>query len=855
MSDYNDEAFLNELRATFRVEAQEHLQNLATCLIELESTDNAERQAPLIETIFRDVHSLKGAARAVDNRTVESLCQSMENVLSALKHRRIEFRLELADLLHAAMDALAQLLTASADDPPPPSMLALCGGLDSAALGSPPPAKKTPAKTALQTKPPVIASPEAQSLEAQSLKTQLPENQPPESQPLETAALHTATPQTNADDPSSPRNDLPSIDKDAVLASAVKKMASDIVKNSTENIVKNAAENNAETTRMKNAGAANSGRVDADEAAPATAPATKTTHPDEHNAATETVRIATAKLDLLLRQAEGLLAAKLSAEQRVLDIEEIAATMAALQKARPLDSQSGAALAPRRLNELFARQDAALQTLSTQFDRLAHAAQSDWQLLTSKVDQLLDEIKKISMLPAASALKIFPKLVRDLARASAKDVVLNFSGGDIEVDRRMLEEVRDPLIHLIRNCIDHGIETPAVRQRLGKPAQGTVTLTISQCDGGRIEIVVGDDGAGIDLDKVRGAAQRLQLLSATELARADAATLTALVFQSGVSTSPMITDISGRGLGLAIVREKVEKLGGTIALQTQFGSGTQFRLVLPIALATYRGVHVRCGARNLVFPTAQVERVITVPRDAIKNVENRAAVIVQGRVIAVVGLADLLALPAGDSTDRVALVIGCAGATRIAFSVDEVIDEQEVLVKGLGEQLQRVRNIAGAARLRSGAVALILNMTDLLKSALHSGGPAVGTAEAAPGTARKSILVAEDSITSRMLLKGILESVGYRVTVAVDGEDAFARLRAESFDLLVSDVDMPRLSGLELTAKIRADANLATLPVVLVTTLASVADRERGAEVGANAYLVKSSFEQSNLLEIVRRLL
>jgi len=307
------------------------------------------------------------------------------------------------------------------------------------------------------------------------------------------------------------------------------------------------------------------------------------------------------------------------------------------------------------------------------------------------------------------------------------------------------------------------------------------------------------------------------------------------------------------------VREKVERLGGSIELQSQPGAGTRFRIELPVTLATYRGVQVRCGSRYFVFPTTLVEQVTTVRRDAIKTVENRPSIALQGRIVAVVNLAELLGLPARvDTGDSVSLVIGATGVgsatgRRIAFAVDEVVDEQEVLVKGLGEQLRRVRNIAGVARLRNGAVALILNIVDLMKSAARGGGQVLRSS--APPSERQSILVAEDSITSRMLLKGMLESVGYKVTVAVDGEDALQRLRAEPFDLVVSDVDMPRMSGLQLTAQIRADSALANLPVILVTTLASVEDRERGAEVGASAYLVKSSFEQSNLLEVVRRLL
>jgi two-component system chemotaxis sensor kinase CheA len=734
--------------------------------------------------VFRGVHSLKGAARAVEDRSVEALCQSMESVLSALKHQRLEFQRALADLLHDALDALAKLLADVSGGPPSAGLIALCTRLDGAALGQ-----------ALQ--PGAVAP--VPSLQVVPLQ---PVAAPP-------AAIESSSPQPGSTPLNSPRPAAtPATLQRSVLQSLVLPQPM----------------------------------------SPAPAGPPPQAVSDEAIAPAETVRIAAAKLDSLLRQAEGLLGAKLSAEQRVLDVDTIAAGVAALQKQHAALGLPGAA------------PEMDLRLLAAQVDALHRSVYGDWQTLATRVDQLLEEMKKISMLPAASALKVFPKLVRDLARAHEKEIALELHGGEIEIDRRILEEIRDPLIHLVRNCIDHGIEKPAERQRRGKPGQGLISMTVAQRDGGHVEILVADDGAGIDLDRVRDAARQLQSESGRDLAAGDEQALLDLVFQSGLSTSPLITDISGRGLGLAIVREKIERLGGTIELHSQKGSGTQFRIVLPVTLATYRGVQVRCGSRHFVFPTTLVEFATTVRRDAIRSVENRATATVQGRVVAVVRLAELLGLPGrlDSGTGIASLVIVATGVgspaeKRIAFLVDEVVDEQEVLVKGLGDQLQRVRNIAGVARLRTGVVALILNVVDLMKSATQSGGSAAGLARNTE--IRRSILVAEDSITSRMLLKGMLESVGYRVTVAVDGEDALARLRAESFDLVVSDVDMPRLNGLQLTAKIRADSALAGLPVVLVTTLASAADRERGAEVGASAYLVKSSFEQSNLLEVVRRLL
>jgi two-component system chemotaxis sensor kinase CheA len=383
-----------------------------------------------------------------------------------------------------------------------------------------------------------------------------------------------------------------------------------------------------------------------------------------------------------------------------------------------------------------------------------------------------------------------------------------------------------------------------------------------------MEILVSDDGSGVALDKVRAAASNLGLLPTDTLKQPDPSEALQLIFHSGISTSGIITDISGRGLGLAIVREKVEKLGGTVSVASEKDAGTTFRLLLPMTLSTFRGILLQVRGYIFVLPAINVERVLRVREQDIKTVENRETIQMDGQIIAMARLRDTLELPVringyaaekGPSQTEVnymPVIILTSAEKRMAFLVDEVLQEQEVLVKGLGAQLKRIRNIAGATILGTGKVVPVLNVQDLMKSALRS--TAVARKEAVTGTAPVKtgrVLVAEDSITSRTLLKNILETVGYQVTTAVDGADAFAQLKSNEFDLVVSDVDMPRMNGFELTIKIRADKKLCELPVVLVTSLESREDKGRGIEAGANAYIIKSSFDQSNLLEVIRRFL
>jgi two-component system chemotaxis sensor kinase CheA len=591
-------------------------------------------------------------------------------------------------------------------------------------------------------------------------------------------------------------------------------------------------------------------------AAPAAAPASaaSTYHADD------TVRVSVKSLDERLLEAEELLAAKLAASQRAADLGGFADSFEAWRKewsrvqpqARAQRTAEGGAVA-----EFLEWNHDWLRALEGRLANLRRSAEQDRLTVDKLVDDLLANSKKLLMLPLATFGTLLPKLVRDLTRELGKEAELTIRGDDVPMDKRILEEMKDPLVHLLRNCIDHGIEAPDVRRKARKAARASIMLAVTQVDGNQVEIAVSDDGAGIDVGQVKAQAVKRGLISADAARKLDDAGALLLVFEADLSTSPMITQLSGRGLGLAIVREKAEKLGGRVAIESRLGAGTTIRMVLPLSLATFRGVLVESARRTFVVPTAQVERVTRFKAEDIQTVEGRDTLSINGRALSLTRLAQVLQLPPvpqeKTAVATAALILG-AGNDRIAFAVDAVLDEREILVKGFGRPLARVRNISGATVLGSGEVAPILNVTDLLKSARKTG-PALRVVPAAPAAAvAKRILVAEDSITSRMLLKGILESAGYEVKTAVDGLEAFTLLRTERFDALVSDVEMPRLNGFDLTARVRADAQLAELPVMLVTALASREDRERGIEVGANAYLVKSNLDQSNLLEALRRL-
>ena len=578
-------------------------------------------------------------------------------------------------------------------------------------------------------------------------------------------------------------------------------------------------------------------------------------------------------------QSEEMLAAKLMANQRVFDLAGIKAAflrwkkewgkinsdLVLITKKQKKQIQGDLTgkndVSHRKVLDFIEWTNTHLKIIDTQVKTFQKNLEADTRSLGRLADNLLQGVKETLMLPFSSYLEVLSKMVRDLSRGQGKQIHFLTEGMEIEIDKRILEEIRDPIIHILRNSIDHGIELPEERSSYQKPPRGTLHLSVSQKDSGKVEILIADDGKGIHPAKVKEIAIRKGFLTRGEAEKIDEKALFALLFQSGFSTSSLITDISGRGLGLAIVQEKVEKLGGSITVETKLHAGTTFRMLLPIRLATFRGTLIQVRGRNFILPTGNVERVLRIKKEEIKTIENKDILVFDGQPISLAPLGAILELPENkksmENRGYITIAIVRSMEKVIAFSVDKIIREQEILVKGLGKQLSRVRNVAGATVMSSGEIIPILTVSDLIKSAANVALSVDNNSLIIELEAKetKKILVAEDSITSRMLIKHILESAGYKVKTTVDGAEALTVLKTEPFHLVVSDVQMPGMDGFELTAKIRSDKELSALPVVLVTSLDQREHRERGIEVGADAYIVKSNFDQSRLLETIQRLL
>lgn len=797
-----DGEFLRRLLETFRVEADEHLDVLADGLVELERSSDGPAQLTLVETLFREAHSLKGAARAVELATIESICQAVESVFAAWKRQEITQSAGLFDTLNEALDALRAASAGGnggvADAEERSSLIQRLLRLAEPGKGS----AAAPAR-------PAAAQPAAGAAR----------------EPAKAAPARTVKPV--AEPPDSPQTEPPK------------------------------------------------------------APATRDTPPPpprtfaEVSAQADTIRVSMAKLTDLMLRMEELVSVKLASRHRAAELSEIVEALDMWKKKRQtirsgLDEPKQGVwflgetqdatqsdIRRRRADKFVEYMDwdtAFIGELAERVARMAATADGDHRSLAPLVDDLLDEVKSVVMLPFSSLSHSFPKMVRDLARAENKAVDLSVHGGEIEIDRHVLETIKDPVVHLLRNCVGHGIETPDMRAKKGKPVRGSVKIVVTRLEGNKLEIAIADDGAGVDPQRLRQVALKAGVRTHAEIEAMDDDQAMMLMFESGVSTNPIVTDVSGRGIGLAIVQEKAEQLGGSVTVSATPGAGTAFSLVVPATVATSRGVIVRVSDWSFVLPTVHVDRVTRVGLGEVVSIESKETVSVDGETLPFVYLHDILGMPQRprqDGVEHIPVVVLGVGGDRIAFAVDWVIGEQEVLVKTLGPQLQYLPYISGATVLDSERVTPILYVPDLIRAVIQGAVRTTSTVttriEAAPK--RRTILVAEDSITSRTLLKNILESAGFKVKTAVDGVEALAVLKAEEVDLLISDVEMPRMNGFDLTLKVRADQKLDSLPVMLVTSLETKEDRERGVEVGANAYITKGSFDQATLLETARRLM
>lgn len=842
----------DELRDLFRIESEEHLQKLDEGLLHLEKVpDDQER----LDEVFREAHSMKGASRMLGVEGVEQLSHLLEDRLGQAKRGENQLDSETIDRIYLAVDAIRDLVEEA--------VTGKGGAVDVVAVSDvltgrlPLPTGKSAAPA---TQPP--ASPPSGAAAEPAVPLEEPENQ---SAPVaQTAGPEPATaPVTSsADQEPAP----PPVAAEASVPEPPPPQQSGALQTPPTGTPAAVASTPAPGGQSAEAPAARSGdyRI-------------------------ETIRINTERLDALLNQAGELTVAAQRVGRRPDDIEEIVGfweewNRASVAQRRLLtdleasvgrysgsdsaaagDTQNSAIT--DRLREYLTDERERLERLSGLLDKLKQESAEDATKLELIADRLEDDIRDARMLPLSTLFGLFPRTVRDLAREEGKEIEFIVEGGETRADKRIVEEMKDPLMHLLRNAVDHGLETPAEREGSGKARTARLILRGRQ-QGRNVAVEIQDDGRGLDPARITQVALDRGVITQEQAAQLSAEQAYELIFLPGFSTKSMITDVSGRGVGMDVVRTNVESLKGSIEVESTQGAGTTFRVLLPTALTTTRVLLVETAGQTFAVPTEFVEMTQMIDRDEIFAMEGRTTVKLGEDLVSIARLARLLEMPekaevdaAGGERSRLAhsFVIRI-GDKRLALLVDDLLDEQEIIFKPPGAILNGIRNVAGMTILESGAVCVVLNTRDLLDSeaerrvAGESREPRDAEREESGG---QTILLAEDSITTRMQEKRILERAGFEVVVAVDGQEAYQKLTAHPgrIDAIVSDVEMPNMDGFTFTAKVRTHEEFRELPVVLVTTLSTEEHRRRGMEAGANAYITKSSFNQAILLDTLRRLL
>ncbi|MGY6277058.1 hybrid sensor histidine kinase/response regulator [Methylomonas sp. MgM2] len=738
-----------ELQKLFKAESEEHLARLDNGLLRLEKTPAAPE---LLEEVFRESHSLKGAASMLGLTQIETAAHRLESIFNAARKGRESLTPQTIEKMNACLADLRRRV------------------LD--ALGEERQPGETSDKGAEPSMSPIVQTSAAPPLEAKSGQTHRPSPPPP--------PLPTPTPAP------------PSVHGNAA----------------------------AEPFYL------------------------------------DTVRVETRKLDDLLTQVGELSVIQGQTRHRLSLMEELLERWAELERKQYANSPNSALQIDTFADKSKRFGCLLKQTRDAFFDDNAR--------LQSIAQRLGDQVSNIRLLPLSTLFALFPRMVRDLAKEQGKEIDLVVEGGDITVDKRILEEMKDPLMHLIRNAVDHGVESPSERLQVNKSCIATLSLRVFREDG-HVLLEVSDDGRGLDAEAIRQEAARRGLADEESPKAITQQQMQQLIFMPGFSTCRYTTALSGRGIGLDVVRVNVERLKGNISLESVLGKGLTVKLRLPLSLATARILMASVAGRLYGFPVEFVHTSLWVKPEQIFTLDGRPAILLHDAAVIVYHLADLLELATETQamdrgkTNALACVVLQVGRVCFGLLADDLPDEEEIVLKPLGAPLKRVRNVSALAILGSGEICVVLNPPDLLSSAhkiaLAGHGKHGATQKAGRPRAKPAVLLTEDSALIRAMEKRILEDADYEVITAVDGMDALNQLNSRPFAAVVADISMPNMDGLTLTERIRANPKYQDLPVILVTSLASDEDKRRGLDVGANAYIPKPTFDQRVLLDILNRLI
>lgn len=496
---------------------------------------------------------------------------------------------------------------------------------------------------------------------------------------------------------------------------------------------------------------------------------------------------------------------------------------------------------------------------TSQIMEFQQALEEDVLYLGYIIQELHAEAMALRMLPLRTITEGFIRMVRDLSKAQGKEIDLEIRGEHIEVDRLLLESLKPMFLHMLTNAVDHGIERPEDRIARGKPAKGTIRLTANH-EGNSVVIAIRDDGAGMDPAKIKAKALSRGIIDKEEAEMLKDEEALYLTLRQGFSTSEIVTDISGRGVGMDVVKMNIEKVKGNLILRSEVGAYTEVQLTLPLTLAVIDALMISCCGEQYAIPLSYVQETVKIRGSDIATVAGKEVLSVRNATVPLISLPQILGFEeqkASIADGKLAAVILKQRDQIIACTIDKSHGTAEIVVKSLGGQLKKVRHTFGATVMGDGNPALILDVPDIFATAegVSSVGLRKSLQESQTFVSRGNILVVDDSITTRTMEKSILVANGYEVTIAISAEDALDKIGSANFDLVISDVEMPGLNGFELTARLRSIDEYRSTPVIIVSSLSKDEHKRKAIEAGAQAYIVKGAFEQGTLLETVESLI
>lgn len=796
-----------QVLAAFQTEHREQLEGIRAVLLQAESQPFPPSDARWTHAC-RMAHTLKGGARICGLSAPETLSHRMESLLACIRDETLAFSPQVAEAIRLALDTVEDWMAALAASEPQDEPLAALAAIE--------------------------------------------ELLPATSQPADSSTRPTGTDEAAATAREGPNRAL---DQWALMAANVpapyQPSGGDVEQQCDDANIRGAADEPASAER-----------------AASEAPAT-TSRPQ--GVQIDTLRVRTEHLDSVLRAADELIhvraqehaalraLGKLEDQSRALvrECETLESILSCVAKSQSYD--------PHRLAQRVDRIGRLARGLAAQQRALRRGRENIGWAQDRQWEELFRAARQARMVVAESVLQGLGSMVRRLARDEGKEVAFHATGLDVQADRMVLQELKDAVMHLLRNAVVHGIERAEERAGLGKSREGRISLELAVC-GDRLEVAVHDDGCGIDFERVRREAVRRGIVDVSEAD--DDQALSRLLFAAGLSTKTHVTELAGRGIGLSVVHERAARLGGEVFVQASKGPGTRFVLTVPLTVSGQRVLLVACNGQTFAFPTFAIDRLLRAKPEEIQAIEGRRIVRAGPSALPVAYLGECLEIggrPSVGDDGLLSVVVLRSVTGRVAVIVDAFLEERDAVVRSIDDGAGSQGVISGGIACDGGRVALMVSAKSLVDAALRDpAGRATAperlsiqqsTAMDGEADRPRRILVVDDSFTTRTLEKSILEANGYDVCIAVDGVEALVCLRCDTFDLIVADVQMPRMDGLTLLHEVKKDPRLRRIPVILVTSLDQPADKERGVAMGASEYIVKRKFDHQDLLATIERLL